>query len=69
MQGKFGVGVPNFLSQRNPEFEVLNGATDRHYRDLCIGAEKKRAQPLSEDIHCGHLDSPQALIVKCCLFF
>lgn len=34
MQSKFGVGVPNFLSRKNPQFKDLNGATDRHYRDL-----------------------------------
>ena len=51
-RGKFGVGIPNFLSRRNPEFKELNGATDRHYRDLRaknIGAKKKHAQPLSEE--------------------
>ena len=60
MQDEFGMGVPNFLLQRNPEFKELNGATDRHYWDLRakgIGAEKKRAQPLSEEdilMHCTH---------------
>lgn len=72
MQGKFGVGVPNFLSRRNPQFKDLNGATDRYYRDLRakgIGVEKKRAQPLSEeDIETLWsskvigVDSPQALL-------
>jgi hypothetical protein len=46
MQSKSGVGVPNFLSIKNPQFKDLNDATDRHYRDLRakgIGACREEA--------------------------
>jgi hypothetical protein len=71
MQSKSGVGAPNFLSRKTSQFKDLNDATDRHYRDLRakgIGAEKKRAQPLSEDIDTLWsskvigVDSPQAFL-------
>ena len=42
--------VPNFMAKKNPLFEELNAATDKHYRMLCqegIGSTKSQAEPIT----------------------
>ena len=45
-----GANVPNIMAKRNPLFEELNAATDKHYRMLRqegVGTSKSQAEPIT----------------------